>query len=61
MLWGVITSLLLLPGMDGTGRMFAPLIARLPASLEPRAIAYPGDRALGGSPPRETDDQYVGH
>jgi pimeloyl-ACP methyl ester carboxylesterase len=41
------TPLLLLPGMDGTGRMFAPLIARLPATIDARPIAYPCDRELG--------------
>ncbi|HEY0138046.1 MAG TPA: alpha/beta hydrolase [Nannocystis sp.] len=41
------TVLVLLPGMDGTGRMFAPLLARLPATLDARPIAYPCDRELG--------------
>ena len=43
----MMTRLLLLPGMDGTGRMFAPLLAQLPATLDARPIAYPCDRELG--------------
>jgi pimeloyl-[acyl-carrier protein] methyl ester esterase len=39
-------ALLLLPGMDGTGRLFAPLIARLPPGIAATAVAYPGDRFL---------------
>jgi pimeloyl-ACP methyl ester carboxylesterase len=38
--------LLLLPGMDGTGRLFAPLVEVLPPSLQPVIVAYPGDRPL---------------
>lgn len=40
------TPLLLLPGMDGTGRLFAPLVDHLPASIDPRVIAYPVDALL---------------
>lgn len=39
--------LLLLPGMDGTGRLFAPLLARLPASVEPVVVGYSRDEPLG--------------
>lgn len=39
--------LLMLPGMDGTGRLFAPLIAALHPAIDPRPIAYPPDRPLG--------------
>lgn len=38
--------LLLLPGMDGTGRLFAPLIAALPPAVDPHPVAYPPDRPL---------------
>jgi pimeloyl-ACP methyl ester carboxylesterase len=38
--------LVLLPGLDGTGRLFAPLIERLPSWLEPLVIGYPVDRML---------------
>ncbi|MBX3425587.1 MAG: hypothetical protein KF688_07910 [Pirellulales bacterium] len=39
--------LLLLPGMDGTGRLFEPLCAALPPSVSAEALAYPPDEALG--------------
>jgi pimeloyl-[acyl-carrier protein] methyl ester esterase len=39
--------LLLLPGLDGTGRLFEPLLAALPPTVSPRVVAYPPDRPLG--------------
>lgn len=33
--------------MDGTGRLFAPLLARLPASVRPQVLVYPTDEPLG--------------
>ena len=36
--------LLLLPGMDGTGRLFEPLLPFLPPSLVAAVVAYPPDR-----------------
>lgn len=33
--------LVLLPGMDGTEIMFAPLVAQLPPSLAPHVVTYP--------------------
>jgi pimeloyl-ACP methyl ester carboxylesterase len=36
--------LMLLPGMDGTGKLFEPLLQALPATLNPVVVAYPGDR-----------------
>jgi pimeloyl-ACP methyl ester carboxylesterase len=36
----------LLPGIDGTGRMFGPLSGQLPSWLLPQVIAYPGERSL---------------
>jgi pimeloyl-[acyl-carrier protein] methyl ester esterase len=39
--------LLLLPGMDGTGRLFAPLLRVLPSSMSPVVVAYPADKVLG--------------
>ena len=36
--------LLLLPGLDGTGELFAPFIAAAPAGLEARALALPDER-----------------
>lgn len=38
---------LLLPGMDGTGRLFRELLTHLPANLNARAVSYPADRPLG--------------
>ena len=39
--------LLLLPGMDGTGLLFEPLVKALPPSLTARVVAYPPDQLLG--------------
>jgi pimeloyl-[acyl-carrier protein] methyl ester esterase len=39
-------SLILLPGLDGTGLLFQPLIAALPAMIKPTIVRYPGDRHL---------------
>jgi pimeloyl-[acyl-carrier protein] methyl ester esterase len=36
-----MTALVLLPGMDGTGELFAPLIECLPARIEPIVVHYP--------------------
>lgn len=38
--------LLLLPGLDGTGVLFEPLLAHLPAGLRPMVVAYPPDEPL---------------
>jgi pimeloyl-ACP methyl ester carboxylesterase len=40
-------SLVLLPGLDGTGDLFRPLLAELPGWLHPVVVPYPRDRALG--------------
>jgi pimeloyl-ACP methyl ester carboxylesterase len=37
----------LLPGLDGSGRLFAPLLAAAPRGLDAEAIAFPPDRPLG--------------
>jgi pimeloyl-ACP methyl ester carboxylesterase len=37
--------LVLLPGMDGTGRLFSPLLAHLPSWLEPVIVSYPAQVA----------------
>ena len=34
-------QMLLLPGLDGTGKLFAPLIDALPSFAEPRIVSYP--------------------
>lgn len=39
-------NLILLPGLDGTGMLFRPLLAALPAEIRPKVIAYPADRVL---------------
>ena len=36
--------LLLLPGLDGTGELFAPFVAAAPPGFEVRALALPGER-----------------
>jgi pimeloyl-ACP methyl ester carboxylesterase len=34
-------EVILVPGMDGTGKLFRPLLQALPASLLPRVVPYP--------------------
>src|SRR5207247_10608565 len=38
--------LVLLPGLDGTGRLFEPLLSVLPAAFEASVVHYPPDRLL---------------
>jgi pimeloyl-[acyl-carrier protein] methyl ester esterase len=38
--------LLLLPGMDGTGELFAEFVKLLPDWIEPRVVRYPRDRKM---------------
>lgn len=40
-------TLLLLPGMDGTGDLFAPLVAALGEGVEIKIVRYPNDQAWG--------------
>jgi pimeloyl-[acyl-carrier protein] methyl ester esterase len=40
-------TLILLPGMDGTGELFAPFVAALGAGFEVRTVRYPGDHCGG--------------
>jgi pimeloyl-ACP methyl ester carboxylesterase len=40
-------TLLLLPGLDGTGRLFSPLLQELGHDFDLRPVAYPSDRVLG--------------
>jgi pimeloyl-[acyl-carrier protein] methyl ester esterase len=40
-------TLVLLPGLDGTGRLFNPLMEVLPSYLIPLVIPYPANRFLG--------------
>jgi pimeloyl-ACP methyl ester carboxylesterase len=39
-------KLVLLPGLDGTGWLFEPLVQALPAHLSPVVISYPNDEPL---------------
>jgi len=39
-------SLVLLPGLDGTGVLFGPLLEALPAQVEPLVVRYPGEAPL---------------
>jgi pimeloyl-ACP methyl ester carboxylesterase len=39
--------LVLLPGLDGTGILFKPLIAALPPEVSTVVVAYPGEQPLG--------------
>lgn len=36
-------TIVLLPGLDGTGRLFDHLLATLPANLKPFVVSYPND------------------
>lgn len=38
---------MLLPGMDGTGIFFEPLLRALPAELDAHVVAYPPAEPLG--------------
>jgi pimeloyl-ACP methyl ester carboxylesterase len=42
-----IPAALLLPGLHGSARLFAPLLAAGPRGLEVEALSYPPDRPLG--------------
>src|SRR5262245_18170414 len=44
-----MTKLILMPGMDGTGDLFAPLLEALGDSLESVVLRYPPDQPLGYS------------
>src|SRR3954468_23223134 len=39
-------KLVLLPGLDGTGRLFEPLLQQLPAHLSPVVINYPAVQSM---------------
>lgn len=39
-------TLVLLPGMDGTGKLFAPLLKQLPPHISPEIICYPTSQKL---------------
>lgn len=39
-------NLVLLPGLDGTGRLFAPLLAALPKDIHASVVSYPANEPL---------------
>lgn len=41
-----MTKLLLLPGLDGTGLVFDPLLKHLPEDIEALVVRYPADRVM---------------
>jgi pimeloyl-[acyl-carrier protein] methyl ester esterase len=40
------SSIVLLPGLDGTGELFEPFVARLPESWTAQVVRYPADRDM---------------
>lgn len=40
-------SLILLPGMDGTGQLFEPFISALAGEFEVKVVTYPASQPLG--------------
>ncbi len=40
-------KVILLPGLDGSGRLFAPLLAAGPRGFDPEPLSFPPDRPLG--------------
>lgn len=40
-------TLVLLPGLDGSGVLFRPLIGHLSSQFRPIVVAYPPDQAIG--------------
>lgn len=38
------TTLVMLPGLDGTGRLFEPLLKQLPQHIEPLVVKFPTDK-----------------
>lgn len=39
-------QLVLLPGLDGTGKLFETFVSALPADIKPHIVAYPSDQLL---------------
>ncbi|HKJ29840.1 MAG TPA: hypothetical protein VKA22_06480, partial [Desulfuromonadales bacterium] len=40
------TTLVMLPGLDGTGLVFDPLLEHLPEEIEVQVVRYPADRVM---------------
>lgn len=43
---GTTTTLVMLPGLDGTGLVFKPILEYLPAAIAPVVVCYPTDRVM---------------
>lgn len=43
----MLTTLVLLPGMDGTGQLFEPFVACLPSGISAKVVSYPAHEKLG--------------
>ena len=41
-----MTTLVLLPGLDGTGMIFEPLLTHLPEEIDAQVVRYPVDRPM---------------
>lgn len=44
---GGVPRAILLPGLDGSGRLFQPLLAARPRAFDPELVSFPPDRPLG--------------
>lgn len=57
-----MTTLVLLPGMDGIGTLFVPLLRELPPAIQPLVVTYPPNQRLGYAEltERVTDQLPVG-
>jgi pimeloyl-ACP methyl ester carboxylesterase len=40
------TTLVMLPGLDGTGMVFEPLLSQLPENIDARVVRYPADEPI---------------
>ena len=43
----VLPELILLPGLDGTGKLFEPFVEALNGRIKTRVVSYPSDQPLG--------------
>jgi len=41
-----MTTLVLLPGLDGTGLVFEPMVTHLSAEIDTKIVRYPADRSM---------------
>ena len=61
-----MSALILLPGLDGTGELFAPLLSNLPPSLSAKVVSYPTSKVQSYAELEEvatrelpTDEPYI--